>query len=126
MVQRELMDLIKQRDAVAASATNKCSDLQAARRRLAELEIESLRVGQQNIHLASEVLQLSGRTQKQSPKALGGGKLANEMAVLEGQVKAARHKWKVMKGTASAIVAGSGVEWARDERLRAMVLDPSN
>ena len=123
MVQRELMDLIKQRDAVAARATNKCSDLQAARRRLAELEIESLRVGQQNIHLASEVLQLSGRT---SPEALGGGKLANEITVLEGQVKAARHKWKVMKGTASAIVAGSGVEWARDERLRDMVLDPSN
>lgn len=46
------------------------------------------------------------------------------MARLQGELKASRQRWKVMKGTASAVVAGSGVDWARDDELREMVLDP--
>ncbi|KAL2263856.1 hypothetical protein VTK26DRAFT_4765 [Humicola hyalothermophila] len=124
--ERELIQYIEQRDAAAVGTTKKCTDLQAARRHLAELEVESLRASQENIRLASEVLQLSGKTRQQGTEAFGSDQVSAEMRALEDQVKAARHKWRVIKGAASAIVAGSGVEWARDERLRAMVLEPPN
>lgn len=52
------------------------------------------------------------------------GQLEGEIATLEHQVRASRQRWRVMKGAASAIVAGSGIEWVRDERLRDLVLDP--
>lgn len=124
MMRRELLPYIEQRDAAAASTVKKCSDLQAARVRLAELEVESLHASHRNIRLASEALQLAGKTNKHEPKAVGGGRFQRDIAVLEGQVKASRHRWKVMKAAASAVVAGSGIEWVRDERLRNLVLDP--
>lgn len=43
---------------------------------------------------------------------------------LEGRLAASEQKWRVIKGTASAVVAGSGVDWARNPELRDVVLDP--
>lgn len=48
----------------------------------------------------------------------------DEIAKLEQELKASRQRWKVMKGTASAVVAGSGVDWVKDGELRDIVLDP--
>nr|5Z08_D Chain D, Cenp-H [Thermothielavioides terrestris NRRL 8126] len=41
----------------------------------------------------------------------------------EAEMKSNRRRWRIMKGAASAIVAGSGIDWVRDERLRDLVLD---
>lgn len=119
-----MLPIINQRDAAAIRTAAVCSELQAARSRLADVEIEGLRVSHQNIKLASETLQLAGKTLDREPKSAEGGRFAREMATLEGQVKSSHQRWKIMKGAASAIVAGSGIEWARDERLRDLVLDP--
>jgi hypothetical protein len=45
---------------------------------------------------------------------------------LEESLKVSRQRWRIMKGTASAVVAGSGVDWARDAALRELVLDTEN
>lgn len=42
---------------------------------------------------------------------------------LEGRLAASKQKWRVMKGTASGVVAGSGVDWAGDSELRDVVLE---
>jgi hypothetical protein len=101
-----------------------CADLQTARRALADLEVEGLRASRRNTKLASEALQLAEKTHDQSPESAEGGRFKPDVAALETQVKSSRHRWRVMKGAASAIVAGSGVDWVRDERLRELVLDP--
>lgn len=123
-MERELLPNTEQRDAAASRAVKTCLDLQAAQGRLAELEVQSLGAGRRNIQLASDALRLAGKANKPEPKVVRGGRLEREMAVLEGQVKASHRRWKVMKGAASAIIAGSGVDWVRDERLRNVVLDP--
>jgi hypothetical protein len=98
-------------------------ELRAERDQLAELEAETLLLGCQNTKLASEVLDLTGNTPDQETQILGGGRFGKEIARLESQVKSSRHRWRVVKGLASASVAGSGMEWTRDERLRDLVLD---
>lgn len=45
---------------------------------------------------------------------------------LEGELKTSRQRWRVMKGITSGVVSGSGVDWARDETLLDLVLDPEN
>ena len=115
---------IQQRDATATKTAASCSDLHVARSRLAELEVKSLHVSHQNIKLASEVLQLAGRTPEHKARSVEGGPFGHEIGILEGQVKSSHQRWRVMKGAASAIVAGGGIEWARDERLKDLVLDP--
>ncbi|KAK4128291.1 hypothetical protein N657DRAFT_652012 [Parathielavia appendiculata] len=124
VVERDLLPTIEQRDVVAIKAAKSCSELQTARGRLAELGVECLRASQQNIKLASETLLLAGRARGQNQQDVGGGRLGRDIATLEGQVKSSHHRWRVVKGAASAIVAGSGIDWVREERLRNMVLDP--
>ncbi|KAK3310323.1 centromere protein H (CENP-H)-domain-containing protein [Chaetomium strumarium] len=123
-VERDLLPHTEQRDAAAARAARLCSELETARDRLAQLEVENLRTAQRNRKLASEVLRLAGKTDRQDSNGPTHGRFRGEIAVLEGQVKSSRHRWKIMKGAASTIVAGSGIDWVRDERLRDLVLDP--
>jgi hypothetical protein len=115
---------IEQRDVVAIKAATSCSELQAARDQLTELEVECLQASQQNIKLASETLLLAEKSNGQKQQHVQGGRLGRDMATLGDQVRSGRHRWRVIKGAASAIVAGSGIEWVRDERLRNLVLDP--
>ena len=122
--ERDLLPNIEQRDAAAIKAATICADFQAAKGRLAELDVECLAASHRNIELASEAMQLSGITHDQKPTNFTRGRFEREIVSLEGQMKSSRHRWRVMKGAASAIVAGSSVDWVRDARLRNLVLDP--
>lgn len=51
-------------------------------------------------------------------------KTEREVSRLEDEVRTSRQRWRVVKGVASAVVAGSGVDWARDDVLCDIVLDP--
>ena len=52
-------------------------------------------------------------------------RLRAELDRLDGEVRAGRRRWRGLKGTASAGVAGSGVDWAVDPELRELVLGSS-
>lgn len=47
-----------------------------------------------------------------------------EMERLEGNVRLSKQRWRVIKGVAAGVVAGSGVDWAGDDELCDIVLDP--
>lgn len=56
----------------------------------------------------------------------GGGIDAAARARLEelgAAMRASRQRWRILKGTASATVVGSGMDWARDAQLLEMVMD---
>lgn len=42
---------------------------------------------------------------------------------LEADVRLSRQRWRLMKGVVSGLIAGSGVNWAGDEKLQSLVLD---
>lgn len=87
------------------------------------VEGQRLRLNRKSVDLASEMLSLVEKTHKAKEESITNLEQVEEIARLEREVKASRQRWRVMKGTASAIVAGSGVDWARNEELRNMVLD---
>lgn len=124
--QSALLPISQNRDAAVARTTKTCAELQTVRSRLAELEVQVLCVSHQNAKLASEALQLAGRMTDQTPEKGGNTKSQSELTTLESQVKVSQYRWKVMKGVTSAIVAGSGVDWAREERFKELVLDSSD
>lgn len=51
--------------------------------------------------------------------------LEAQLDALDAKQQKSEARWEVMKNVASAIVVGSGVNWANDERLSALVLDES-
>jgi hypothetical protein len=50
-------------------------------------------------------------------------KARQQLDELEVKMKTGRQRWRIMKETASATIAGSGIDWARDPKLLEIVLD---
>lgn len=88
------------------------------------LELNRIRVGQQNATLASELLRLSKTTGTTDVEVDGATKLQRQLDKTKDELQVSRQRWKTIKGATSVLVAGSGVDWVRDERLRGLVLDP--
>lgn len=121
---RDLLPHIEQRDAVSGAIATQDSEMQAIVDQLTEIQSESIRISRRNVDLASEVLQLAEAARQTSSGLTDNPEVRREISRLESEVKTSRQKWKVIKGTASAAVAGSGVDWVADPELRDMVLDP--
>jgi hypothetical protein len=123
MSTRDLLPHIQRRELANVEEAKHHRAAQAATKSLDELELEGCRVGHRNGALAAELLQLAENNRSPVTEASFGKKFAGEITTLEQEIKMSRKKWKLMKGTASGIVGGSGIDWVRDERLRGIVLD---
>ncbi|KAK3485026.1 centromere protein H (CENP-H)-domain-containing protein [Neurospora hispaniola] len=124
IAKRDILPLIRQRDLISAEAAEQASASYQVRDHILDLELERLRVGQHNATLASELLRLSKTTGTHDVQVDGSTKLGRKLCKTKGELRVSRQKWKTIKGATNALVAGTGIDWARDERLRDLVLDP--
>ncbi|KAI0841149.1 centromere protein H (CENP-H)-domain-containing protein [Hypoxylon sp. FL0890] len=126
-IERDLLPVLEQRDQSSSTLAQQSTELRALLDEITEVESQSLRLGRENVDLASKLLDLAEQTNRSREEAVNTDpERAAEISRLESQVKLSRQKWRVLKGTASAVVAGSGVDWSRDAELRDIVLDPEN
>ncbi|KAI0433468.1 centromere protein H (CENP-H)-domain-containing protein [Xylaria sp. FL1042] len=125
-IERDLLPLITDRDTTSSTLASQNTELQSLLSDLADVESRSLRLSRENVVLAQRLLDLAKETEHgKADLVSGNSEYAAEIAALEAEVKSSRQRWRVLKGTASAIVAGSGVDWAGDAELRDIVLDPA-
>lgn len=117
------MPYIKSRESTSSKAATQLSEMRTITSQLTELELENYQVSQHNAELATEVLRLADLALHRGGELTDKTHFKSEIAGLEHEVKMSRQRWKVIKGVTSAVVAGSGIDWARDERLRELVLD---
>ncbi|KAK8045505.1 hypothetical protein PG993_005529 [Apiospora rasikravindrae] len=123
-IERDLLPVVQERDAASTTLAQQSSELRTTLDDLTETEAKVLRLSRENADLASQVLELAAQEKRQRDEALISDPAhREEIARLEAEVRTSHRRWRVMKGTASAIVAGSGVDWAQDEGLRKLVLD---
>lgn len=80
-------------------------------------------IAKQNVELAKKMLALAKEVKTHKTENIDDPKLRQKLDDLEAEMKSSRQKWRIMKGTASATIAGSGVDWARDPKLVKIVLD---
>ncbi|KAI0595031.1 centromere protein H (CENP-H)-domain-containing protein [Biscogniauxia sp. FL1348] len=120
-IERDLLPLLTDRDAASGTLAQQAAEQRGALDALAATAGASLRLGRENAALASQLLGLAGRLRE--GRDYHHYRRHPEVAALEAEVRRSRQRWRVLKGTASAVVAGSGVDWARDPELRDMVLD---
>ncbi|KUI65915.1 hypothetical protein VM1G_01512 [Cytospora mali] len=124
-IEEDIQDWIRTRDDTSHSVAKQSSSLRQVLDQLTEVESDTLRVSRKNRDLATEILRLAKEADRGKTDAIADDPAAREQIVkLEARLAASKQKWRVMKGTASGIVAGSGVDWARDAELRDVVLDP--
>ncbi|TFB05548.1 hypothetical protein CCMA1212_001861 [Trichoderma ghanense] len=115
-----------QRDETSISVAKHADSLTELRRDLTSVQVQSIRVCRDNVKLTAQLFELAEQTKQRKAVRLDDPDVQREMDKLTREVKASRQRWKVMKGVASGIVAGSGVDWVADEELRNIVLDPED
>ncbi|KAG6039563.1 hypothetical protein E4U41_002408 [Claviceps citrina] len=121
--ERDLLPHIEQRDQSAISVAKHATDMGFIRNDLTEVQSDTARVVRKNVDLTSTLFELADEVKRKQATRLDDEETQAEIRKLEAAMKASRQRWRVMKGLASGIVAGSGVDWARDAKLREVVLD---
>lgn len=122
---RDIQRWIYTRDDTSHSVAKQSASLRQVLDQLTEVESEALHVSGKNRDLAAEVLRLAKEADRDKTDAIADDPAAKEQIVkLEERLAASKQKWRVMKGTASGIVASSGVDWVTSPELRDVVLDP--
>lgn len=75
------------------------------------------------MEVAARMMKLAEEANTQKKEDIRDPEVRARFEEAEVELRESRQRWRMMKGMTSAVVAGSGVDWARDEELRALVLD---
>ncbi|EAL92421.1 centromere protein H [Aspergillus fumigatus Af293] len=124
-VERALLPLVNRRDVLSLAHENLMNAHNATLRELSNLEVQNLELHQRNQELARQLLE-SAKDDDSWREALDDDDLKAQLEQLEADRKKSKSRWEVMKSVASAIVVGSGVNWAEDDELTALVIDESD
>ncbi|KAJ6446143.1 centromere protein Cenp-H [Purpureocillium lavendulum] len=124
-VERDLVPYVERRDDAAIAVSKHASAMETLRGELTQVQAETALAVAKNVELTAELLDLADQVKRKQRGNLDDPRLQGDVQRLDEQVRASRRRWQVVKGVASGIVAGSGVDWARDSELRDVVLDPS-
>lgn len=119
---RALLPLVNRRDVLSLVYENLANARTATVEALSKVEVENLRLMDQNKRLASELLELTAQETSWRDRVDDGAVIA-QMENIEQEYKKTRAQRDTIKNVISALVVGSGVDWARDDRLCNLVLD---
>ncbi|QPC74860.1 hypothetical protein HYE68_005612 [Fusarium pseudograminearum] len=123
-IERELLPFIQRRDEASVSVARQASQTNEVWKALTTAQSDTLRKSRENVTLAAELFELADQAKLKKRVPPNNSKMMEEQERLEAEVNASKQKWRVMKGVAGGIIVGSGVDWAQDDELRDVVLDP--
>ncbi|KAH7328888.1 centromere protein H (CENP-H)-domain-containing protein [Stachybotrys elegans] len=123
-VDRDLLPYVERRDEASKSVAQQASDLGNLRHELTRVQSEALETTRRNVELAAEVFAMAEMVKQQKTGDVDDAQTRQALAQLETEVAGSQRRWRIIKGVASGMVAGSGVDWSQDDVLRDIVLDP--
>ncbi|KAJ5287626.1 hypothetical protein N7478_003312 [Penicillium angulare] len=123
--EKALLRLVNRRDELALAHENLASVQNAVLKQLSNSGVKNLQINSENQELVSQLLELT-KNDSTWRERLQDAKLASQLDELEKEHRTSKAKWETMKNIASAMVVGSGLDWADDDHLRALVLDESD
>ncbi|KAL2854852.1 centromere protein H (CENP-H)-domain-containing protein [Aspergillus pseudoustus] len=123
--ERALLRLVNRRDVLSLAQENLGEVYNATQKKLSTLEVENVQLHRTNQELVRELLELTEGDESWREE-LDEPELKQQLAELEADYKKSKARWELMKSVTSAVIVGSGVNWADDENLTALVLDESN
>lgn len=103
--------------------TNLSARLHSTSQALTKVEAQNIEAMEKNRELTATLVELTRQMSEQRVSALNESNLGNQLEILRDDVGTARKRWKIMKSVVAAVIVGSGVDWARDDELRQVVID---
>ena len=122
---RALLRLINRRDVLSLAHENLHTAHSATVRQLSNLEVENRQIHEKNRELVRQLLDLTGPDGSWRDQ-LEDQDLIAQLNALDADQQKSQARWDAMKNIASAVVVGSGVNGAEDEKLSALVLDEAD
>ncbi|KAG0649932.1 hypothetical protein D0Z07_3957 [Hyphodiscus hymeniophilus] len=123
IIEQDLLPLIQKRDTLSISLSELSSKVQSAQKDLETVELENIAITKKNVELSAKMLALAEEAAVQRKEDISDPKTRQQLDELEAEMRISRQRFRVMKATAIAIIAGSGIDWARDPELLEIVLD---
>ncbi|KUJ07924.1 uncharacterized protein LY89DRAFT_659514 [Mollisia scopiformis] len=123
VLEQDLLPFIEQRDELSIVLTQVSKQVSTARDDLIQVQTEHITTANRNVELAASMIALAKEANAQTKDDISDPKVRQQLDRLEELLKVSKRKWRIMKGTASATIVGSGVDWARDPKLLEVVLD---
>jgi hypothetical protein len=123
---RELQPRITRRDILSMAHTNLSSSLSSTISSTASTEVQNMKVMHKNREMTKALLSLAADVEPYKKNNVKDHTLKAHIEELEEELKTQRLRWRIIKSVVSNIIAGSGVDWAHDEELRELVMDPED
>ena len=99
------------------------SKLASSTRSLVTAEQANIVANEKNRELSKTLLALAEAMKVQSAEDTEDPKLREQIKTVDKELKESRSRMKTLKGILSAMIVGSGINWAADESLTELVLD---
>lgn len=107
---------------LAIAQTNVSARLEGASRSLIDVQVETIRANERNRESAETLLALTAQLKACGPARVADEAVRERVAEAAEELDEARRRRRLIRHVVAAMVAGSGLDWAADERLREMVL----
>jgi hypothetical protein len=122
-LETRLLPSINERDVISMVHNTLATKLHATNSKLATLEQENVAANARNKDLAREMLDLANDLKAEKVEEVQDARLKAQLQKLDEDVRKVRREWRVLKSLAAGVVAGSGMDWAKDPKLLELVMD---
>lgn len=113
---------MNRRDVLGIAQTNLSALLNSSLKAMTTAEAESIGALEENRKLTKSLLGVISQLKSQREAALHEADSGVLLDKLKYETRTAQRRWKIMKSFVSAVIVGSGVDWARNEELREAVV----
>jgi hypothetical protein len=118
-----MLPLIAENDTLSMVHGTLSARLASSTRALCAAEQANIAANQKSRDLSKTMLALAEELKSQSAKDIEDPNLRSEIDAVEKELKGSRKRAKTLKGILSAMIVGSGINWAADEALCELVMD---
>ncbi|KAI8936909.1 hypothetical protein NX059_006141 [Plenodomus lindquistii] len=122
-VEKRLLPLITENNTVSMIHGSQTTKLASVTRALSIAEQANITANQTNRELAQTMLALAEDMKAQSIQDIEDPKLRAQVDAVDKSLKESRRRKRTLKGILSAMIVGSGINWAADEALTELVMD---
>ena len=120
---RRILPLITENDTLSMIHGSLATKLASTTRVLGAAEQGNIDANRENRELSKTLLALAEEMKAQSTEDIEDVRLRTKVEKVEKDVKESRRRMQTLKGILSAMIVGSGVNWAANEDWRELVMD---
>jgi hypothetical protein len=121
--QRRILPLITENDTVSMVHASLASKLLSTQQAISTAVQANIIANRKNRDLSAVMLTLAEEMKAQSAKDIEDPRLRDQVDAVEKELKDSRRRMKTLKGILSAMIVGSGINWAADKTLTELVMD---